>query len=185
MDDVHRIRFTQWTRQVQKEKKTVQKEDLSIDLNTCCFGQNSITMGNPKFQIYKDRAGEFRFRLVSGNGQIIATGEGYTSKQACENGVAAVKRDASNASVEHQWWNPCCYGWSTIINAIARAGLKGCAFTHLPVRNTPNKALWNTEHFEVLWKAWRVSCAAIHIARAVRTYPKPWSTRPWKNTTTR
>lgn len=96
------VKFTPRTQQVQKEKETVQKEDLSIARNTPCFGQNSIHMGNPKFQIYKDRAGEFRFRLVSGNGQIIATGEGYTSKQACENGVAAVKRDASNASVEHQ-----------------------------------------------------------------------------------
>jgi len=57
-------------------------------------------MGYPKFQIYKDRAGEFRFRLVAGNGQIIATGEGYSSKQACENGVSAVKRDAPNAPVE-------------------------------------------------------------------------------------
>ena len=36
-------------------------------------------LGNPKFEIYKDKAGEFRFRLKAANGQIIATGEGYKS----------------------------------------------------------------------------------------------------------
>jgi uncharacterized protein YegP (UPF0339 family) len=48
-----------------------------------------------KFEIYKDTKGEFRWRLKSANGQTIATGgEGYASKSGCENGIAAVKRDA-------------------------------------------------------------------------------------------
>ena len=34
---------------------------------------------NPKFEIYADKSGEFRFRLKAKNGQIIATGEGYTA----------------------------------------------------------------------------------------------------------
>ena len=33
-----------------------------------------------KFEVYKDKAGEFRFRLKAGNGEVIATGEGYKSK---------------------------------------------------------------------------------------------------------
>jgi uncharacterized protein YegP (UPF0339 family) len=55
-----------------------------------------------KFEIYKDKAGEFRFRLKSGNGEIIASSEGYTSKASCENGIAAVKRDAPGAAVDDE-----------------------------------------------------------------------------------
>ena len=54
-----------------------------------------------KFEIYKDTKGEFRWRLKSANGQTIATGgEGYASKSGCENGIAAVKRDAPEAAIE-------------------------------------------------------------------------------------
>lgn len=52
---------------------------------------------NPKFEIYKDKAGEFRFRLKATNGQIIATGEGYSSHAKCVNGVESVKKNAVNA----------------------------------------------------------------------------------------
>lgn len=53
-----------------------------------------------KFEVYKDARGEYRWRLKSGNGQIIATGgEGYESKSGAENGINAVKRDAPDASV--------------------------------------------------------------------------------------
>ena len=41
------------------------------------------TEKNPKFEIYQDKAGEYRFRLKATNGQIIATGEGYVAKTSC------------------------------------------------------------------------------------------------------
>ncbi|MDH2999127.1 hypothetical protein A1D22_04520 [Pasteurellaceae bacterium LFhippo2] len=45
------------------------------------------------FEMYKDARGEFRWRLKSGNHQVIATGgEGYSSKQACQKGIEAVKK---------------------------------------------------------------------------------------------
>ena len=53
----------------------------------------------PKFEMYVDKAGEFRFRLKATNGQVIATSEGYTTKAACENGVESVKKNAVDASV--------------------------------------------------------------------------------------
>lgn len=54
-----------------------------------------------KFEIYQDGKGEYRWRLKSGNGQVIASGgEGYTSRSGCENGITAVKRDAPSAAVE-------------------------------------------------------------------------------------
>ncbi len=55
---------------------------------------------NPKFEIYSDKAGEFRFRLKASNGEIIATGEGYTSKAGALNGVASIKKNALCAKLE-------------------------------------------------------------------------------------
>jgi uncharacterized protein len=56
-----------------------------------------------KFELYKSSNGEFRWRLKSGNGQIIATsGEGYTSKGGAQNGIDAVKRDAATATTDDQ-----------------------------------------------------------------------------------
>ena len=53
-----------------------------------------------KFEIFRDRNEQYRWRLKSGNGQVIATGgEGYTSRSGCENGIEAVKRDAPDAAV--------------------------------------------------------------------------------------
>lgn len=54
---------------------------------------------NPKFEIYTDKAGEFRFRLKATNGQVIAVSEGYTTLANCENGVASVKKNAPDADV--------------------------------------------------------------------------------------
>ena len=53
-------------------------------------------MTDPKFQVFKDSAGEFRFRLRSkGNGEIILQStEGYDSKQGCLKGIASVKANA-------------------------------------------------------------------------------------------
>lgn len=49
-----------------------------------------------KFEIYNDKAGEFRFRLKTGNGQIILASEGYRAKSGCENGIDSVKENAPN-----------------------------------------------------------------------------------------
>lgn len=55
---------------------------------------------NPKFEVYKDKAGEFRFRLKATNGQIIATSEGYKALAGCMNGIESVKKNAADAVVE-------------------------------------------------------------------------------------
>ena len=54
----------------------------------------------PKFEIYTDKAGEFRFRLKARNGEIILASEGYSSKPGVKNGVESVKRNAPEAEVE-------------------------------------------------------------------------------------
>ena len=57
---------------------------------------------HPKFEMYVDKAGEFRFRLKATNGQIIAVSEGYKAKASCENGIASVKKNAVDASIVKQ-----------------------------------------------------------------------------------
>jgi len=54
----------------------------------------------PIFQVYQDNAGEWRWRLVAPNGNIIAdSGEGYVSKQGAKRGIDSVKRNAPEADV--------------------------------------------------------------------------------------
>ncbi len=61
--------------------------------------ENFETVTNPKFEVYVDKAGEFRFRLKSRNGEIIATGEGYKAKASCLNGIDSVRRNAPDAEL--------------------------------------------------------------------------------------
>ena len=54
---------------------------------------------HPKFEVYADKAGEFRFRLKARNGEIIAVSEGYKAKSSCQNGIESVRKNASDAEV--------------------------------------------------------------------------------------
>lgn len=54
---------------------------------------------HPKFEVYQDKAGEYRFRLKATNGEIIATGEGYKAKAGCMNGIESVKKNAPDAEI--------------------------------------------------------------------------------------
>lgn len=47
-----------------------------------------------KFEIYQDKAGEYRFRLKASNGQNILASEGYKAKSGCTNGIESVKKNA-------------------------------------------------------------------------------------------
>ncbi|TDK46790.1 YegP family protein [Antarcticimicrobium luteum] len=46
-----------------------------------------------KFELYKDKAGEFRFRLKAGNGEIILASEGYKQRASAENGIQSVRKN--------------------------------------------------------------------------------------------
>ena len=54
---------------------------------------------HPKFEIYLDKAGEFRFRLKATNGEIIAVSEGYKQMASCKNGIESVKKNAVDAQI--------------------------------------------------------------------------------------
>lgn len=57
---------------------------------------------HPKFEVYADKAGEFRFRLKATNGQIIATSEGYKAMASCLNGIESVKKNVVDAKIEEE-----------------------------------------------------------------------------------
>ena len=57
---------------------------------------------NPKFEIYTNKAGQFRFRLKAANGEKILASEPYTSKSACKNGIESVRKNAPDAKVAEE-----------------------------------------------------------------------------------
>ena len=76
---------------VQKNAPLAEIEDQTVE--------NYATIKNPKFEMYADKAGEFRFRLKATNGQIIATGEGYKTHANCVKGIESVKKNAVDATI--------------------------------------------------------------------------------------
>jgi uncharacterized protein YegP (UPF0339 family) len=52
-----------------------------------------------KFEVYKS-GDQYRIRLKAANGEIVASGEAYTSKAAAHEGCEAVKRAAAAATIE-------------------------------------------------------------------------------------
>ena len=79
---------------VQKNAPVAAVEDQTVE--------GYVVQKHPKFEMYTDKAGEFRFRLKATNGQIIAVSEGYKAKASCENGIASVKKNAVDAPIEKQ-----------------------------------------------------------------------------------
>jgi uncharacterized protein YegP (UPF0339 family) len=57
---------------------------------------------NPKWEIYLDKADEYRFRLKASNGENILASQGYTTKSACKNGIASITKNAPDAAVEKE-----------------------------------------------------------------------------------
>ena len=57
---------------------------------------------NPKFEVYEDKGGEFRFRLTAKNGQNILASEGYSQMAGCLNGIDSVKSNAPDAEVVNE-----------------------------------------------------------------------------------
>ena len=56
-------------------------------------------MPEPVFEWYVDKAGKYRFRLKAANGEMIATSEGYASKQSCVEGIESVRKNAPIAKI--------------------------------------------------------------------------------------
>ena len=76
---------------VQKNAPVANVEDQTVE--------NFEAVAHPKFEMYEDKGGEFRFRLKARNGEIIATSEGYKTKASCENGIESVRKNAPEAEI--------------------------------------------------------------------------------------
>ncbi len=94
------------TSEVYKTKTTCLKGIESVRKNAPIANlENQTVEGyevakNPKFEVYTDKSGEFRFRLKAKNGEIIATSEGYKKIDSCLNGIESVRKNAPEAVVE-------------------------------------------------------------------------------------
>ena len=62
--------------------------------------QNYTEKKNPKWEIYLDNGGQYRFRLNAPNGDTICHSQGYTSKANCKNGIDSIIRHASSADID-------------------------------------------------------------------------------------
>ena len=62
--------------------------------------ENFEVLKHPKYEVYTDKAGEFRFRLKAKNGEIIATSEGYKAKASALNGIASIGKNVPDTKTE-------------------------------------------------------------------------------------
>ena len=91
--------------QVYKSKDTLKTGVASVKKNAPVAPVEDQTkegfevLKHPKFEVYADKKGEFRFRLKAANGQIIAVGEGYTSLKSCLNGIESIRKNAPDAEI--------------------------------------------------------------------------------------
>jgi uncharacterized protein YegP (UPF0339 family) len=91
--------------QIYKSLRTCKKGIASVINNAPDAGLEDQTVEgfekvkNPKFEVYQDKKGEFRFRLKATNGQIIAVSEGYKTMKSCLNGVNSVRKNAPDAAI--------------------------------------------------------------------------------------
>ncbi|PSM53192.1 DUF1508 domain-containing protein (tandem domains) [Campylobacter blaseri] len=76
---------------VKKNSALNKIEDLTIE--------DSEKLTNPKFEIYEDKKGHFRFRLKASNGQIIAVSEDFKDKKDCLKVIDLIVKEAPNAEV--------------------------------------------------------------------------------------
>ncbi len=93
------------TSEIYKSEKSCRQGIASVQRNAPIAAVEDQTVENfkkekhPKFEIYTDKAGEFRFRLKATNGQIIAASEGYKAMKSCVNGVESVRKNADSEIV--------------------------------------------------------------------------------------
>lgn len=93
------------TSQVYKSMDACKNGIESVKTNAAVAGIEDQTkegfteLKNPKFEIYKDKSGEFRFRLTAKNGQNILASEGYTQLAGCMNGIESVKTNSADAEI--------------------------------------------------------------------------------------
>ncbi|QZY00930.1 DUF1508 domain-containing protein [Halobaculum rubrum] len=93
------------TRSATAETAAAREETASVrdDLNAAASHVNALSKSSATFDVYRDKSGQWRWRLVHRNGNIIATsGEGYSSDRTARRGMRSVKRNSLGAAVVWQ-----------------------------------------------------------------------------------
>lgn len=65
--------------------------------------KNYETLGFPKWIIYVDKGGKYRFHLAAANGSNVCHSQGYTSKASCKNGIESIIRSSRNAEIDKSY----------------------------------------------------------------------------------
>ena len=86
--------------------KGIQSVMASAAAAPCADVTAEETATNPKFELFRDKSGHYRFRLLARNGKIIAKSEGYMTRYGCEKGIASVRCSAADADIEEAEQNP-------------------------------------------------------------------------------
>ncbi|MCR5319030.1 MAG: YegP family protein [Treponema sp.] len=91
--------------QVYKTKATCKKGIASIQRIADSPVEDQTVAGyktesKPKYELYLDKKKEYRFRLIARNGQIVGSGEGYKTRDACKNGITSIKKNADSQIVD-------------------------------------------------------------------------------------
>ena len=76
---------------VQKNAPQAPVADLTVAPEPTC--------SNPRFELYRDKHGAYRFRLKARNGSIIAVSEDYSTHTACENGIESVRKNGVSGEI--------------------------------------------------------------------------------------
>jgi len=79
---------------IESVRKNAPKAHLENQTEEGC-----VPLPNPKFEMYQDKAGKYRFRLRARNGKIIAVSEDYSGKAVCLKGIESVKINAGEAGI--------------------------------------------------------------------------------------
>lgn len=96
------------TSEVYASEAACRKGIASVRKNAPLAGVENLTepgfqtLPHPKFQVYLDKQGRYRFRLKARNGEIIAVSECYSAKAGCFNGMESVRRNAQNSPISEE-----------------------------------------------------------------------------------
>jgi Uncharacterized conserved protein len=77
--------------------ESVRKNSRSKIEDQTIEGARSLT--NPKYEIFFDKGGKYRFHLKAMNGEIVAASQGYTTKASCKKGIESISANAIKAEV--------------------------------------------------------------------------------------
>tara|TARA_Y100000052_G_scaffold27558_1_gene36326 strand:+ start:22726 stop:23187 length:462 start_codon:yes stop_codon:yes gene_type:complete len=89
-----KIVFRQSSETVYRTGDLTRSQEAATDRAGILIDRGRKAQMAAKFELYQDKAGEYRFRLKAGNGENILASEGYKAKASCVNGIESVKKNA-------------------------------------------------------------------------------------------